>query len=446
MKILLANLSQPYGDLSHSHLQKRLASTLHFPIGLGIIANVLKKIGREFDSYDSYTYGTTEGFLKKVEQDNFDTILLSGFLGNYSYPFFKTLSQQLKEINPSCKIITGGAMASTIPELLVTRTSVDVAVVGEGELTIVELLDRLEAVQSLENLKGIAFQDDKGKAVITGQRERIDHLDESSFPFYEAFSVTPYLEYLEKTGRCWEIIASRGCFWRCTFCKRAFSGQKVTSYPTNLIVDHMLEVLSKYGICKFNFVDDNFLNNPKKALEFAETLNKRSQSFTWRFQARADQISPDVIEKLVRVGLFDISFGLESGSQEMLNRYNKKLNIHKAIANLEAIQEMVEIHATLIVGGPGENWDTIKETEQLIRRLHLKASVGILTPFPGSAVYIQALQDGLIKDEEEYCMNLGPIYVKPYVNLSNLSDAELLRAKEILQETSAEFGNYETTK
>lgn len=446
MKILLANLAQPHNNFPRSSLQERLLSALHFPIGLGIIAHILKRIGREFDSYDSYTYGTTEGFFEKVEQGQIDTILLSGFLGNYSYPFFKTLSHQLKALNPSCKIIMGGAMASTIPELLVSRTSIDVAVIGEGERTIVELLNTIENDQDLGEVQGIAFKDDKSNAVITAPRERITHLDSSSFPYYKAFPVTQYLEYLEKTDRCWEIIASRGCSWRCTFCKRAFSGQKVTSYPPKLILDHMVEVSDKYGINKFSFVDDNFLNSPKKALEFVDVLQKQPYSFQWRFQARADHISPEMIEKLVNVGLFDISFGLESGSQEMLNRYNKRLDIRKAIANLEAIQGMVDIHASLIVGGPGETWNTIKETERLIKRLRLKASIGILTPFPGSPVYMQALHDGLIVDEEEYCMNLGPIYVKPYVNVSSLSDDELLKAREILQEASDAFGAYETQK
>jgi len=146
---------------------------------------------------------------------------------------------------------------------------------------------------------------------------------------------------------------------------------------------------------------------------------------------------------MVNVGLYDISFGIESGSQKMLNHYGKNLDIMKTFSTLDTIKSMVRIHATFIVGGPKENWDTIEETKLFIRRLKLNnAGFGILTLFPGTIFYDEAKKNGLINDDDEYCMNLGPVYDRSYVNISDMSDDDLIEARDMLVETAAEFGSY----
>jgi len=104
---------------------------------------------------------------------------------------------------------------------------------------------------------------------------------------------------------------------------------------------------------------------------------------------------------------------------------------------------MVAIRATFIVGGPGENWNTVKETVRFIKQLKLNnAGVYILTLYPGTALYDEAIKNSFIRDEEAYCINLGPVYDNFYVNVSDLSDEDLLKARDILTETALEFGTY----
>lgn len=442
MKILIANLSPQLISCHEGLNPRRRFATTHFPMGLGIVAAVLSETGRQFKVYDSYVDGTTDGFLKTMENDKPDILLLSGFLGNYTYPFVKDITQKVKTINSSTVIIIGGPMATTIPDLLVSKTAIDFAVKGEGERTIVELLNAIEKKLDLALVKGIYFKDSSGKIAFTGEKERTKNMDEYPFPFYEPFKMETYVRYLEEKGRCWEISTSRGCYSRCHFCKLTF-GQKITSYSCKRVVSHLVYILEKYGINRFNFVDDNFLNNSKRVDEFVEILKNQSYKFKWRFQGRADRISPEIVEKMIDVGLFDISFGIESGSQEMLERYGKNLNIKKALDNLMLIKDMADIHATFIIGGPGENWNTIKETEQFIEKLKLKnAGVGILTLFPGTTFYVDALKSGIIRNEEEYCINLGPVYDYVYTNISDLSDDDLLKARDILVHTASQFGEY----
>jgi radical SAM superfamily enzyme YgiQ (UPF0313 family) len=456
LRILIANL-KPSSNSYHKRALGQRSSTLHFPIGLGIIAAVLKEKGWNFTVCDTYVDGITEVFLRRVEKGQQDAVLLSGFLGNYSYSFYIDITKKIKELSRNTLVIMGGPMATTMPELLVLNAPIDFVVKGEGEFTIVELLDIVEkTIQSNpirfnstlnikllnSGVKGIYLKAE-GKVIFTGERERIRNLDAVPFPLYNVFPIERYISYLRTTGRCWEICASRGCYGQCKFCKLTF-GKRITSYSPELVVKHMLYVKETYGIENFNFVDDNFLSSLGRVKEFVFLLkNKYSEKFRWRFQGRADRIFPEMVENMVEVGLFDISCGIESGSQDMLNRYGKDLNIKKALLNLKTIKNLVDIHCTFIVGGPGETWDTIKKTERFIRQLRLNnANIGILTLFPGTVLYDEAIKDGLIRNEHKYAMNLGPVYDWPYVNISNMSDGDLLRARAMLTETAEEFGDY----
>ncbi|MBT6048944.1 MAG: B12-binding domain-containing radical SAM protein [Candidatus Scalindua sp.] len=441
MDIVLANLFPQEDYMSSEHMDSRI-TTLHFPMGLGIIAAVLKNAGWPFSTYDSYVNGTTEGFMKMIQQKCPDAVLLSGFLGNYSYKFVKDISLKIKSLNKNTIIIIGGPMASSIPYLLISKTSIDFVVKGEGECTIIELLEAIDINKSPAKVKGIYYKDTPNRVFFTGERERINNLDDSTFPFYSIFPVNAYVNYLNETDRCWEISTSRGCYARCNFCKLTF-GQKITSHSYQYIVDHMIYVSERYGVNKFSFVDDNFLNNPNHIDNFVTILKDLPQKFKWRFQGRADKLSPAMVEEMVNVGLYDISFGIESGSQKMLNHYGKNLDIMKTFSTLDTIKSMVRIHATFIVGGPKENWDTIEETKLFIRRLKLNnAGFGILTLFPGTIFYDEAKKNGLINDDDEYCMNLGPVYDRSYVNISDMSDDDLIEARDMLVETAAEFGSY----
>ncbi len=451
LKILIANL-EPSSDNYHNRVLRQKSSTLHFPIGLGIIASVLKEKGWNYTVCDTYIDGTTDVFLRRVEKGQPDVVLLSGFLGNYSYSFCIDIAKKIKELSRNTLVIMGGPMATTIPELLILNAPIDFVVKGEGEFTIVELLDIIEkTIQSNpirfnliinSGVKGIYLKAG-GKVIFTGERERIRNLDAVPFPLYNVFPIEGYVSYLRTTGRCWEICTSRGCYGQCKFCKLTF-GKRITSYSPELVVKHMSYVKETYAIENFNFVDDNFFNNSRRLEEFVLLLkNKYPGKFKWRFQGRADRIFPEMVEKMVEVGLFDISCGIESGSQDMLNRYGKNLDIKKALSNLKAIKSLVNIHCTFIVGGPGETWDTIKETEQFIRELRLNnAKIGILTLFPGTVLYDEAIKDGLIRNEHKYAMNLGPVYDWPYINISDMSDGDLLRARDMLTYTAEEFGDY----
>lgn len=441
MNIVIANLKPEYdvnklGEQA-DEVQERMDRQQTFPIGLGIIASVLKSNHYDFTVYDSYISGSADHFLQAVSDQKTDIVMMSGFVGNYNYSFSKNICKRIKEVSPDTIVIIGGPMATTMPQPLSANSDLDFIVVGEGENTIIELLDAIRNNGDVGKVKGVFLGRNRG-GFFTGNRKRIPIL--KIWPDYESFAVQKYVDFLEESKRCWEISSSRGCWNRCAFCKITF-GKTITSYKPKDIIDHLFEFLKKYSINRFSFVDDNFLNSSKNVKEFVAMLNDLPVQFKWRAQGRADNLSPELLELMMSAGFYDIAFGLESGSQDMLNRYKKNLDLSKATENLLRLRDIIPFRANFIIGGPGENWETIKMTEQLVRKLRLKyATFTYMTLYTATVLYDQAVQDGIIQDEEEYLESLGPtFYNKPYTNISDLSTDDLVKARNHLYGVASEY-------
>jgi len=442
MNILIANLKSDIpilNDDDETLLLKSRFETLHFPIGLGILATILKKEGYTIETYDSYIHGI-ELFYEKVTQMKPDVIMMTGYLGNYFYRFIKKVSKLLKQISPSSILLLGGPGASTIPKLFIDNTDIDYVCMEEGEELIVELLAALQGKYPVEEVKSVYYRNKNDQSCFTGVRDRFDKL--SVWPDYDAFPIKKYIEYLNKTGRCWEISASRGCTNRCKFCKHGFQS-KTTFYPIPEVIQHMQYVYDTYEIKRFNFLDDNFLFSKNRITKFLSALEAQNYDFEWRCIGRADGITVELISAMKERGLFGIGFGIESGSQKMLDVYKKRINIQKAKEKLLQIRKFIDFHASSIIGGPGENWGTIEETVKFIDDLELfNTSIAILTVFPGTQFYDDAIEQGLIQDQEAYCDNLGLIYRQPYINMSDLTDEELFEARRLIYKTAQKYGEY----
>ena len=417
--------------------------TLQFPINLGLIAAVLRKEGFSLKIIDNYAVNLSyTKCLKAITSESPEYLLLTGYLGGYSYKFLKKFSKDVKSYSPKTTIIMGGPMATTIPELILAKTDVDIVVIGEGEKTIVDLLHALEKKKELKYVDGICCKNTKGNIVFTKNRERIKNLDSIPRPAYELFPIENYVKYLNETGRCWELCTSRGCYGTCSFCKRVF-GQKLAFMSPEKVVDEMCYIYNTYGIDRFNFVDDNFLLNDKYIETFCNALKNCAIRFKWRFQGRPDKINGKLAKLMKSVGLFGVSLGLESGSPKILAEMNKKLDIERVEKNVrEVLKEGIIVHASFIVGMPSENEKTIGKTISYIKRIGLQnLNVGILTPFPGTEVYAWAKKMGKITDDDAYCEDLGPVYEYPYVNLTKYSDDKLLEFRDmVINSGSAQNG------
>jgi len=432
---------RPYVSLTDSSVNssKFSGKTLHFPMGLGLILAALRsRMNLQISVLDNYVPGLSfEDILKKLHSDSPTYILLSGFLGNFQYKFIVNAIGRIKEVSPTSLLIIGGPMASCIPKLLIQKTLIDFVVVGEGEATIIDLIQRLNDGTSIESCEGIAYRGEDGSAVVTPARARIKELGEFPIPAYDLFQIDYYTDYIKQTGRCWEISNSRGCYAKCGYCRLTF-GQKITFRPFEHILNEVRYIIENYGINRFNFVDDNFLNSSRQVFEFVDALQNFDYPIQFRFQGRADKLTPELAKLLIDVGCFDISIGMESGSQRILDDMQKFLDVEKAAKNIRGVLSLgVSIHATFIVGMPNEDFNSIKSTVDFIKDTNLPyVSTGILTPFPDTRLYALAKDRGLIIDDHQYCMDLGRVYEIPYVNLTKFSDEQLLEWRDEIDSCS----------
>ena len=430
MNILLANLYWGYG--SDGSLEKM--RHLHYPTGLAIIAGEIKRKRKDkLFAIDSYVQDIKdETIFDYIDKNCVDCVLLSMYLGNYQYRYLKKIINFIVRLFPEVTVVVGGPMASTIPGILLENIApIDkrvICVIGEGEDTIIELLSCLENKSDLKKVKGICYRN--GNVIFTAERGRIQDLDGYSRPAYDIFDTRKYVDYVKKTNRCWEISASRGCYGSCVYCKLVF-GRKITMRSAGSIVEEMEDFYAVYGVNRFNFVDDNFLNSEKQVWDFCDALKRSNRIFQWRFQGRADCFSADLAMALMKVGLYDVSFGIESGAVEILSEMNKKMDIDKAGANIRSLPPELETHGSFIVGMPGETQSTIDQTMNFIKDVRLKyTNAGILTAFPGTILYDMAKARGMIRSDDEYCDNLGPVYVRPYINFTSFPDEQLMEWAE----------------
>ncbi|GAA5262990.1 B12-binding domain-containing radical SAM protein [Methanocalculus sp. MC3] len=433
MNLLFANLFWEYGE----DLSKENMNHLQFPTGLAIIAaEIYQKRNDELYVIDNYISNANDSdILKFIEVNNIDVILLSAYLGNYQYRFLKKFVNEISSDEVNCKIIIGGPLASTVPKTLLENISSKdeevILVIGEGEKTIIDLLNNIDSKGDLSNVNGIGFIKNK-KYIQTRPQERIMRLDEHPYPAYDLFNISKYVSYVKETNRCWELCTSRGCYGRCVYCKRVF-GNSISMKSPEYIVKEMEDFFIRYGIKRFNFVDDNFLNSTKQINDFYNSLKNSEYDFVWRFQGRADRFTPALANKLVEVGLYDVSFGIESGSPTILKEMNKKIDIEIAKKNLLNLPKNLDTHASFIIGMPSESHKTIEQTVKFIEDTRIKnINAGILTVFPGTPLYEKVRKLGIIMDEDDYCNRLGPVYVKPYINLTSYSDHQLLLWQDLV--------------
>jgi radical SAM superfamily enzyme YgiQ (UPF0313 family) len=402
----------------------------HFPWGLGYVSGVLKKENYDIKVFDIYVHQWDKAeTAEKLQHEEYDVVLITAMATQYSY--VKWLSEELKKRNKSCMVIIGGQLATFSHDVVLRNTMVDFCVLGEGEITVVDLLKN---IGNPESVKGIAMRD--GDNILkTEPRELIENIDDIPSPAYEFFRMDIYrtnklyihhksaaLYKDQKRPHVMAMITGRGCPFGCNFCSRTFRNIRIRSVES--IVEEIDFFIKEYGIGGINFVDELLFLRQDTIDRLAEELGKRG--ILWNGQARVDTINLDRLEFYKKNGLVSIGFGVESGSDFMLKTMNKGITrekIEKAIRR--TLEAGLHLKMTLIFGYPGETRETLEETIEMFKGLgHPGRRFCIFTPLPGSHVYEIAKQQGLITDEDRYLDSICEGYWRKSVNMTGFKDDE----------------------
>ncbi len=287
---------------------------------------------------------------------------------------------------------------------------------GEGEETFKELLDRIGDKSQLRKVPGLVFKNG-GKNINTGLRLPIKNLDEIPFPTRH---LVPYLRYTSLLGKksvVTSIFTSRGCPFNCSFCDRRHLGKVFRARSAKNVVDE-LEECTKMGIYEFLFYDDTFTVNKTRVIDICNEIIKRNLDIAWDIRTRVDIVDGEIIRHLKKAGCQGIHYGVEAGTEKILKVLNKGITINRVKEAFDLTKKYkIPILAYFMIGNPTETIDDIYTTFKFMKSLNPDyVHITILTPFPGTKIYRDAINARVIKKDywKEFAENPTTDFVLPY--------------------------------
>lgn len=315
-------------------------------------------------------------------------------------------AQLANKYNPSVKVVMGGVHPSFMYHQILLNHPVDAVCIGEGEDTVVELLNAYKANTSVEGVKGIAYKKE-GVVIETGGRPFIKDLDSIPFPAHDLHS-----DYLVQTRRG-HVVSSRGCPYGCQFCSTTqMWGKSWRARSPKNVVDEIEMLIRDYGIKYINFMDDEFTLNRKRTIGICKEIINRGIGINWNCATRVDTIDGEQIDWMMKSGCNDISLGIESGSPRILKTIGKRITVEEITKAFDLLNEYgLSRGAYLMVGNPGEDRNSVNETIELVKKLKLDVpSVAVAELYPGTPLYNIAKSKGFVTDDYWLTENSPPFY------------------------------------
>ncbi|MBS3121403.1 cobalamin-dependent protein [Candidatus Woesearchaeota archaeon] len=424
-KILLIHLPQIYNG------KRRYAAWL--PLGLAYIASHLIKDGYQVDILDiDVMMYTDEEVLSIIQKKNFDCVGISAMSPEFKY--VKWISTHIKSKANSPLIILGGALAMHSSEIVLKNTKVDICVMGEGEIILPNILKTIEKsnadnyFEQLKTVKGITFMKN-GIYIRTTNETQLKDIDSIELPAWNLFSIESYLKtpffFEPEYPNSMNVITARGCPWNCYFCSKTFNGVRLRSIDK--IIEEISILRKKYNVTQIQFAEELVMISESRMLELCGKI--KPLNISWMCQGRVNCITPSLLKKMKEAGCVYVGYGIESGSQRILDNMNKKSTVE---LNKYAIQETLNAGMKPIVqmmfGYPGEDENSIKETREFCKSLHVEPTSGfaVTTPLPGTKLYEWAKEQGLISDELNYLMGLEGVN-DLYLNCTDFNNEEFIK-------------------
>ena len=320
------------------------------------------------------------------------------------------IARQVKRRLPDTIIIVGGPhISSMATETMERFPEFDIAVIHEGEHVLPELLQHLESGNSLDSIKGIIYRNDS-ELNRTPPAPSIMDLDNLPMPAWDLLPNFPdtYLPAIfdYPQGPVATLVASRGCPFLCKFCDTSTFGAKVRANSPEMVFKMMRHLHSNHGIRHIQFVDDLFLASKIRTLALCDLIIDNKLKMTWSCTARVDTVKPDVVKRMKQAGCWEISFGLETGSNELLQKMEKaaRVEVSEQAVNWTA-DAGIRCKGLFMLGYPGETTETIQKTKEFVRSIPMTTmNLSKFTPYPGSPVY-REIYGTNIKDDHWQKMN-----------------------------------------
>ncbi len=395
----------------------------YFPLGIGYLAAIVKQQGHGVGLYNSdlareavnqmnneIRLSSHELFVRALDNDDhrvwreFREVLrrarpeMVGFSATSAsiMPCLK-MAQIAKE---ECGAVTvfGGMHPTILPKDTTADPAVDYIVAGEAEESFPALVAALAAEESPRGLPGIGGHE-AGEYFFTPPGPLEKDLDKFPFPDREA------LHFLDDHKKHLQaIVTSRGCPFRCTFCagRNMHDGRVRYRSPAN-VVDEIQYLKERFDLHTIYFYDDALALKKSRITALCEELIRRKVNVRWSGFMRVDGVDKDLVKLMKASGCRTLGMGVESGSTRVLKRVKKGYTREDALAGVKAVKQAgIDVDINVIVGFPFETEQDLRDTLSLIQELQVPTNINTLTPYPGSELWDECVDMGLIKGQMDW--------------------------------------------
>jgi radical SAM superfamily enzyme YgiQ (UPF0313 family) len=389
------------------------------PIGVMSLSSVLKRAGHEVTMYDQANPETPNDVIIRDIRRQKPALVGLSFLSTTSYPYAKVLAREIRAADATVRIAFGGVFASlNAPLVKMQVPEVDFVCRGDGEQLLLDLLERLDDPGTVA---GVTWQKD-GQVQQNPNRELDRNLDQWPFPDREGLE----LDFVESMpldvpavlslDRFTTMQTSRGCPWPCVFCDiPIFNEGKWRSRSPGHVVEE-LKHLQKEGYGAVYFVDDHFLLQPRRIEAICKGIGDNGITIQWGCEGRVDSQCMKLFPTMAKAHCRTIMFGIESGSQRMLDRLKKEQTLQEietAVAN--AKQAGIEIvHGFFVVGIPGETEEDLRATFKFASKIPIDSfGFNRLCVYRGTPLWHEYVKRGLVSDAQDWykyfkCTSIDP--------------------------------------
>jgi radical SAM superfamily enzyme YgiQ (UPF0313 family) len=406
------------------------------PQGICQLAGVIRDFGEEVYLIDALVENLSEDdTFNKIISLNPDFVGFSATTMQILHAY--RCARLIKEHDQNINVWIGGAHISACPEETMDRfKEFDLGVLNEGEMTVKELLRHYkDGASSLDNINGIIYRNN-GKLVKTNPRAFINDLDSLPLPAWDLLPDLRY-NYRQSVARIDRLPAaslttSRGCPCKCIFCARNVYGRSYRGHSAEYVLRMIDFLVERYGVRSVSFEDENFTVNKQRIIDICEALICKKYDLKWSCAARVDMIQEENLKLMKKAGCTSISFGIESGSQQVLDLLGKNLKLEVINRGIAMTEKMgIRARGYFIIGHPTETLETIEETNDLIKKLPFsEVQVSFMTPFPGTELYDTASKYGTFNNE----WTKLNIWTPNFIPHGLAKDVLMVRQKQIMRE------------
>jgi anaerobic magnesium-protoporphyrin IX monomethyl ester cyclase len=414
----------------------------YLPLGAAYLASALRNAGHRVCVYNQDVHHYADEHLTQyLDANRFDVVGLGVIAGYFQYRRLLSVSAAINASRQRPFYVLGGHGPSPDPAYFLRKTQADAVVLGEGEETAVELLDALAARTSLAEVKGLAYTDGS-RVVVNPRRPLIADIDRLPWPAYDLFPMQyyrlgrpPHAGNLDFVA---PVLSGRGCPFKCTFCYRMDEGFRPRS--NGGMVEEIRFLQQNYGITYIDFADDLLMSSVDRTAALCEAFLEAGLGVRWSCNGRLNYARKTLLELMKRAGCAFINYGIESMDDRVLRNMRKSLCAAQIVEGVEAtLAAGISPGLNLIFGNLGDNRETLRKGVEFLLKyddLAQLRTIRPVTPYPGSELYRQAVDSGLLEGCEDFYERKHVNSDLLSVNFTQLSDEEfhgaLLEANTLL--------------